>query len=60
MPLEIFVITLTIRSFFLLAYFYSTLPDRVPLFMKLNGEVDKIPVPLYDKVTPKCLTIPAQ
>ena len=39
LPLEIFVISLTILPFFLLAYFYSSLPDRVPLFMKLNGEV---------------------
>ncbi|MCA1575810.1 MAG: hypothetical protein LC794_00440 [Acidobacteria bacterium] len=39
LPLEIFVISLSILPFFLLAYFYSALPDRVPLFMKLNGEV---------------------
>ena len=38
-PLEIFVISLTILPFFLLAYFYSALPDHVPLFLKLNGEV---------------------
>ena len=39
LPLEIFVFALTVLPFLLLAYFYSTLPDRVPLFMKLNGEV---------------------
>src|SRR5215208_1172964 len=39
LPLEIFVITLTILPFVVLAYFYSALPDRVPLFMKLNGDV---------------------
>jgi uncharacterized membrane protein len=39
LPLEIFVVTLTILPFLLLAYFYPVLPDRVPLFMKLNGEV---------------------
>src|SRR5688572_5081199 len=39
LPLEIFVISLSILPFFLLAYFYSALPDRVPLFMKLNGDV---------------------
>lgn len=39
LPLEIFVISVSILPFFLLAYFYSALPDRVPLFMKLNGEV---------------------
>jgi len=36
---EIFVAVLSILPFFLLAYFYSALSDRVPLFMKLNGEV---------------------
>jgi len=39
LPLEIFVLTLTALPFLLLAYFYPALPDRVPLFMKLNGEV---------------------
>ena len=38
-PLEIFVATLTILPFILLAYFYPDLSERVPLFMKLNGEV---------------------
>jgi hypothetical protein len=38
-PFEIFVAALTILPFFLLAYFYPVLSDRVPLFMKLNGEV---------------------
>jgi len=39
LPLEIFVLTLTVLPFLLLAYFYPAFPDRVPLFMKLNGEV---------------------
>ena len=38
-PFEIFIATLTLLPFILLAYFYSDLSDRVPLFMKLNGEV---------------------
>jgi len=38
-PFEIFIAVFTILPFFLLAYFYSVLPDRVPLFMHLNGEV---------------------
>jgi uncharacterized membrane protein len=38
-PFEIFIVAFSILPFFVLAYFYSVLPDRVPLFMKLNGEV---------------------
>ncbi len=38
-PLEIFVAAFTILPFFVLAYFYPALPDRIPLFMKLNGDV---------------------
>jgi uncharacterized membrane protein len=38
-PFEIFIAAFTILPFFLLAYFYSVLPDRVPLFMHLSGEV---------------------
>jgi uncharacterized membrane protein len=38
-PFEIFIAAFSILPFFVLAYFYSALPDRVPLFMKLNGEV---------------------
>ena len=36
---EIFVATLTILPFLVLTYFYPMLPERVPLFMNLNGEV---------------------
>ena len=39
LPLEIFVVSLTILPFFMLAYFYSALPERVPLFINLSGEV---------------------
>lgn len=38
-PFEIFIAAFSILPFFMLAYFYSVLPDSVPLFMKLNGEV---------------------
>jgi uncharacterized membrane protein len=38
-PFEIFIVILTILPFLLLAYFYPVLPDHVPLFLKLNGEV---------------------
>jgi len=38
-PFEIFIVVLTILPFLVLAYFYSALPDHVPLFLKLNGEV---------------------
>ena len=39
-PFEIFVAVFSIAPFFVLVYFYSALPDHVPLFMKLNGEVE--------------------
>jgi len=38
-PFEICIAVFTILPFFLLAYFYPVLSDRVPLFMHLNGEV---------------------
>lgn len=36
---EILVAVFTILPFLVLAYFYTVLPERVPLFMNLNGEV---------------------
>lgn len=36
---EIFVIAATILPFFVLAYFYPLLPERVPQFLSLTGEV---------------------
>lgn len=39
-PFEIFIVVFSVLPFFALAYLYSVLPDRVPLFMKLNGEVE--------------------
>ena len=36
---EIFVAAFTILPFLVLAYFYPVLPERVPLFMNLSGEV---------------------
>lgn len=38
-PFEVFIAAFSILPFFVLASFYSVLPDRVPLFMQLNGEV---------------------
>jgi uncharacterized membrane protein len=38
-PFEVFIFLLTILPFLVLVYFYPVLPDRVPLFVKLNGEV---------------------
>ena len=37
---EIFIIAFTILPFFMLAYFYSLLPERVPQFLTLTGEVE--------------------
>lgn len=36
---EIFIVAFTILPFFILAYFYSLLPDRVPQFLTVTGEV---------------------
>src|SRR5689334_9702118 len=36
---EIFITVFTVLPFFVLAHFYPALSDRVPLFMKLNGDV---------------------
>lgn len=38
-PFEIFIVAITILPFFVLAYFYAALPERVPLFLNLQGEV---------------------
>jgi uncharacterized membrane protein len=38
-PFEVFIAAFSILPFLVLAYFYPALPDRVPLFMNLNGEV---------------------
>jgi uncharacterized membrane protein len=37
---EIFIVASTILPFFMLAYFYSLLPERVPEFLTLTGEVE--------------------
>ena len=39
-PFEIFIIVFTIAPFLVLAYFYAQLPERVPLFLNLRGEVE--------------------
>jgi uncharacterized membrane protein len=38
-PFENFIAAFSILPFFVLAYFYSVLPERVPLFVNLSGEV---------------------
>src|SRR6267142_1754849 len=38
-PFEIFIVLFSILPFLALAYFYPALPQRVPLFLNLNGEV---------------------
>lgn len=38
-PFEIFIIAFTLLPFLVLAYFYAALPERVPLFVNLGGEV---------------------
>lgn len=37
---EILIVALTVLPFFILAYFYSQLPERVPQFLTLTGEVE--------------------
>ena len=39
-PFEIFVAALTALPFLALAYFYPAIPERVPLFLTLGGEVE--------------------
>jgi uncharacterized membrane protein len=39
MPFEIFIAAFSVLPFFALAYFYPVLPERVPLFLNLSGEV---------------------
>jgi uncharacterized membrane protein len=36
---EVFIVAFTVLPFFILAYFYSLLPERVPQFLTLTGEV---------------------
>lgn len=38
-PFEIFIVAFSILPFFALVYFYPVLPQRVPLFLNLSGEV---------------------
>jgi uncharacterized membrane protein len=38
-PFEIFVAVFTIAPFFVLTYFYPQLPERVPQFLNVRGEV---------------------
>ena len=38
-PFEIFIVAFTLLPFLVLAYFYSAIPERVPLYLTLSGEV---------------------
>lgn len=38
-PFEIFILVFSILPFFLLAYFYTSLPPLVPVFLRLDGGV---------------------
>lgn len=39
-PFEIFIVAFSVLPFLVLAYLYSELPERVPLFLNLRGEVE--------------------
>ena len=39
LPFEIFIVALSLAPFLVLAYFYDALPDKVPLFVNLKGDV---------------------
>lgn len=39
-PFEIFIVLFSILPFLVLAYVYPMLPERVPLFLNLSGEVE--------------------
>jgi uncharacterized membrane protein len=39
-PLEILIAILSVAPIFILIYCYSILPDRVPIFLNLHGEVE--------------------
>jgi len=40
-PFEILILALSLLPFLVLAYFYAALPERVPLFVNLGGEVEQ-------------------
>lgn len=40
-PFETFIVAFSVLPFLVLAYFYPALPERVPLFVNLSGEVQK-------------------
>jgi hypothetical protein len=39
-PLEIFIVSLSVLPVLLLIYFYPALPERVPVFLNLRGEIE--------------------
>lgn len=40
-PVEILVVTLSLAPILVLTYFYPVLPERIPVFLNLHGEVEK-------------------
>ncbi len=38
---EILVVTLSVAPIFILCYFYPVLPERIPVFLNLNGDVEQ-------------------
>jgi uncharacterized membrane protein len=40
-PVEILVVTLSLAPILVLIYFYPVLPERIPVFLNLHGEVEK-------------------
>jgi uncharacterized membrane protein len=41
LPVEILVVSLSLAPIFILVYFYPVLPERMPVFLNLNGDVDQ-------------------
>ena len=40
LPFEVFIAVFTIVPFLVLSYFYPAVPERVPLFLNLRGDVE--------------------
>jgi uncharacterized membrane protein len=41
LPVEILVVSLSVAPIFILVYFYPILPERIPVFLNLNGDVEQ-------------------
>jgi hypothetical protein len=44
LPLEVFIAVLSFGPILVLLYFYRALPDQIPVFLNLRGEVDMSPL----------------